>query len=116
MGNLNHQITYIEFSAFDQDSLRAAQEFYEQVFGWQYQQWGEDYIDTSDSGVKSGIAHGNENKPLAVIYTADLAATYADVKQAGATITADIFEFPGGRRFHFIDPAGNELAIWSDTA
>jgi predicted enzyme related to lactoylglutathione lyase len=94
----------------------AAKQFYSRAFAWEYQQWGEAYFDTRDSGVGSGL-NGEEpttEAPLVVLYAVDLAAARERVVTAGGKIVREIFEFPGGRRFHFRDPAGNELAVWSD--
>jgi predicted enzyme related to lactoylglutathione lyase len=112
----NH-IDYIEFPAKDVDHLEASKRFFTAVFGWSYKDWGDDYADTAASGLGSGINADPEHRPgqpLAVIYTADLEAVRKKVLTADGTITRDIFSFPGGRRFHFREPAGNELAVWSD--
>lgn len=116
MGKENH-IDYIEFPAQGREELGRARDFYSGVFGWKYQAWGDDYADTKDSGLGSGInadpAHRTA-RPLAVIYVSDLTAVLKKVRAAGGSVTKEIFSFPGGRRFHFVDPAGNELAVWSD--
>jgi uncharacterized protein len=110
----NH-IDYIEFTADSDASVAVAKAFYGKAFGWIYKDWGSSYVDTQSSGVASGIASGeHRQKPLPVIYAVDLQAARTNVLAAGATLSKDIFSFPGGRRFHFIDPAGNELAVWSD--
>ena len=115
--NQSNRIDYIEFPAKDIDALKRTKKFFSQVFGWSYQDWGENYSDTQDSGLGSGLNADPEHRPrqpLAVIYTTELEAARANVIAAGGTITRDIFSFPGGRRFHFTDPSGNELAVWSD--
>ena len=95
--------------------LHAAQQFYGAVFGWQYQSWGDDYLDTGDSGIGSGLCvNETVTPPLAVIYCAQLEAAYNAVIAAGGDIVQEIFSFPGGRRFHFADPAGTEIAVWSE--
>lgn len=113
----HNQIDLIEFPAADRASLDAARRFYESAFGWSFTDYGE-YFDTSDSGLVAGIngvADPNLQKmPLTVIYVADLEAARAKVEASGATIVHEIYAFPGGRRFHFADPAGNELAVWSE--
>lgn len=112
----NHHIDYLELPAPDGAALARGKRFYTQAFGWSWQDWGEDYADTHDSGIASGLSADPANRPrqpLAVLYSADLEATRAAVQAAGASITRDIFAFPGGRRFQFRDPAGNELAVWS---
>ena len=85
--------------------------------GWSYKDWGDNYADTSDSGLGSGLNAdpGHQpSQPLAVIYTSDLEEMRKKILSSKGLITRDIFSFPGGRRFHFKDPCGNELAVWSD--
>lgn len=112
----NHNmIDYIELPASNAAEFSKVKKFYGGVFGWEYEQWGDDYADTKDSGVGSGIsAEGPSKAPLVVIYVSDIEAAYDHVKAAGGRITKEIFSFPGGRRFHFTDPASNELAAWSE--
>lgn len=113
----DNTFTYLEFAAADREQLHAAQQFYGAVFGWQFQSWGDDYLDTGDSGIGSGLCvNETVTPPLAVIYCAQLEAAYNAVIAAGGDIVQEIFSFPGGRRFHFRDPAGNILAVWSDKA
>jgi predicted enzyme related to lactoylglutathione lyase len=110
----NH-IDYIEFPATGIDELNKSKDFFSAVFGWTYQQWGDDYVDTQESGVSSGISADNPpSAPLAVIYVSDIEAAHDKVEKEGGMITKEIFDFPGGKRFHFKDPAGNELAAWSE--
>jgi predicted enzyme related to lactoylglutathione lyase len=111
-----NRIDYIEFPAKSAKALEAAKAFYTKVFGWTYQAWGDRYADTKSSGVSSGMnAHSERSPaPLPVIYSSDLERTRAAVLKAGGRIIKPIFPFPGGRRFHYRDPAGNELAVWSD--
>jgi uncharacterized protein len=108
---------FIEFPAGNVESLQQTKSFYKSVFGWSYKDWGEDYSDTQSSGLNSGInadpSH-RPNHPLAVIYSVDLEKARAKIIESNGVVTREIFSFPGGRRFHFIDPAGNELAVWSD--
>lgn len=111
------QIDYLELPASAPGALRAAKTFYGGVFGWKYQDWGDQYADTGSSGVTSGLNGDTAQRvaaPLAVIYTQQLEQTRENVVAAGGRISRDIFSFPGGRRFHFVDPAGNELGVWSD--
>lgn len=115
MNKTNNHIDYIEFPAKSINELTKSKEFFNDVFGWSYVQWGDDYIDTKDSGVGSGISADNPtNQPLPVIYVSDIQVSYDKVKSAGGTIVREVFTFPGGKRFHFKDPAGNELAVWSE--
>lgn len=114
----HNQISFIEFPAPDIVALARSKRFFTQVFDWAYTDWGDDYADTSGSGVGSGFnadpAH-RPGQPLAVVFVTDLEAARSKVVAAGGTITRGIFAFPGGRRFHFVEPGGNELAVWSDT-
>lgn len=117
MSHKESHIDYIEFPTESRADLARAKAFYGSVFQWQFQDWGEDYVDTSSSGLSSGMNADPTHrtaKPMAVIYAADLEAVRASVLKAGGSITREIFAFPGGRRFHFTDPAGNELGVWSD--
>ncbi|MEM7247384.1 MAG: VOC family protein [Acidobacteriota bacterium] len=114
----HHGIDYIEFTVTD---MTAAQEFYGSVFGWKFTQYGPDYagIQGPEPGREVGgfsrQAEGSTGGPLIVLYSQDLEATLAAVRGAGASIVTEPFEFPGGRRFHFQDPSGNELAVWSES-
>ena len=109
------RIDYVEIAATDIDKTRA---FLEQLFGWQFQEWGPDYFSFNDGRLDGGLRRAEEPLPaggvLLVFYSQDLERDYERVKELGATISQEIFEFPGGRRFHFTDPDGHELAIWSD--
>jgi hypothetical protein len=115
----HHKINYIEFTSPDLAKVKA---FYGQVFGWTFQDWGPDYIRFSaeNGGVDGGFANSGGRAeaegsgPLVVLYSADLKATEDAVVKAGGTIVVPPFEFPGGRRFHFSDGAGNVLAVWSE--
>ncbi len=112
----NHRIDYVELPAPDTAALGHAKQFYQAVFGWGYQDWGAAYASTQDSGVETGVSVDAPRRaqPLPVIYAVDLEATLAQVKAHRGSIVRETFAFPGGRRFHFVDPAGNELAVWSD--
>jgi len=115
----HHKIDYIELSATD---IARAKEFYAKVFGWQFQDWGPEYVsfDAASAGVNGGFSKAGpgqvrgEAAPLIVLYSADLKATEAAVVAAGGNIVTPTFEFPGGRRFHFSDGLGNVLAVWSE--
>lgn len=110
----NNHINYIELKAKD---LAAIKQFYSTVFEWRFKDYGPTYCSFSNSGVHGGfeltdndITHG----ALVVLYHQNLLETKANVVKAGGQISKDIFSFPGGSRFHFTDPSGNELAVWSD--
>ena len=113
-GKPNHQIDYLELSA---SHLGITKDFYTSVFGWKFEDYGPDYTSFFDGRLGGGFVR---RKPpaaagiLVVIYAADLALTHEKIKAAGGVIVKDIFPFPGGRRFHFADPSGNELAVWSE--
>ena len=110
-------IDYVELPAAGPSGVAAARAFYGAAFGWTFKDWGDDYIDTRDSGIGAGVngeTGHHATAPLVVIYAAGLEGAREKVIAAGGTVTRDIFAFPGGRRFHFADPAGNELAVWSD--
>jgi uncharacterized protein len=113
----NSKIEYIEFPVNDAEAYQKTKSFYINVFNWKYQDWGNDYSDTKDSGIGSGInadsSHNTKNT-LVVIYAGDIEEKKNEVIKFGGIIVKDIFSFPGGRRFHFTDPSGNELSVWSD--
>ncbi len=95
------------------DSVKA---FYAAAFSWSFTDYGPGYAAFSeglDGGFQADPAEAPV-KPLPVLYSEDLEATLAAVEAAGGTIVRPIFPFPGGRRFHFSDPAGNELAVWGE--
>lgn len=108
------RIDYIEFPTRDVGKSRT---FYEGVFGWRFQDWGPDYQSFEDGRLAGGLRYSEavDEGPLVVIYAVDLEAAEAAVRAQGGVITEQIFSFPGGRRFHFRDPAGHILAVWSDT-
>jgi predicted enzyme related to lactoylglutathione lyase len=116
---LHHKITYIEFTTTD---IERTKKFYSTVFGWRFKDWGPDYIEcnAADSGVAIGFAKGAavqeqpKSAPLTVLYSAHLKVTEEAIIAAGGSIEVPTFEFPGGRRFHFSDGAGNVLGVWSE--
>lgn len=108
------RIDYIEFHSND---LPRTKEFYGGAFGWKFTDYGPDYTSFEDGRLTGGF-HPGEAAPggvLVVLYAVDLDAMQAKVEGAGGRISKQIFSFPGGRRFHFEDPSGNELAVWSET-
>jgi predicted enzyme related to lactoylglutathione lyase len=112
-----NRIDYVEFPSPSKESHAATKRFYSDVFGWTYQEYGDDYSDTKDSGITSGISSASEHrpsKPLVVLFSSNLEAVRERVIKAGGRISKDIVSFPGGRRFHYLDPSGNELGVWSD--
>lgn len=109
----NH-INYLEFRAKDLESIKA---FYTTVFGWEFTDYGDSYVAFENSGLSGGFELTEEeivNGALVILYHKNLEDCLETVKEAGGQISIPIFSFPGGRRFHFIDPSGNELAVWSE--
>ena len=110
----NNHINYVEFKAND---LEAIKTFYNQAFGWKFKDYGPDYVSFSKSGLKGGFEKTEDsiiNGVLVVLYHKNLDKIKNKIIIAGGKISKDIFSFPGGRRFQFLDPSGNELAVWSD--
>jgi uncharacterized protein len=108
------RIDYIEFPATDVATTKA---FYQQAFGWKFTDYGPDYTSFEDGRLSGGFTKQGKvirGGTLVVLYASDLAATEKKVRDAGGVIVKDAFSFPGGRRFHFTDPSGNELAVWSE--
>jgi predicted enzyme related to lactoylglutathione lyase len=109
----HHAIDYVEITVRD---LAAAKAFYAAAFGWELNDYGPTYAGIVGVGKEAGGLTVGEPKPggpLVILYSSDLDASQASVESAGGSITTPIFAFPGGRRFHFTDPSGNELAVWS---
>lgn len=107
----NGQINYLELPARD---------FFTRAFGWRFLDYGPDYQAFEDAGLQGGFyraehcARTEQGSALVVLYSDALEQTLAQVLEAGGEILKPIFSFPGGRRFHFLEPSGNELAVWSD--
>lgn len=110
----HHKIDYIEWPAGDLGPVR---EFYAQAFGWGFVDYGPTYTALSGAGLDGGfdadVTHATP-KPLVILYSDNLEQSREAVIKAGGVLTHDIFDFPGGRRFQFSDPSGNELGVWSD--
>jgi predicted enzyme related to lactoylglutathione lyase len=110
----DRRIDYIEFPAVETVKTK---EFYSTIFGWKFEDYGPTYAAFHDGRLAGGFQAGGlgrASKPLVVIYAVNLEAVEQAVRSAGGSITKAIFSFPGGRRFHFTDPNGNELAVWSE--
>lgn len=104
-------IAYVELPVKD---VAGAKEFYGPLFGWTFEDFGPEYAAFHEAGVEGGLHGGPEHRtlaPLVVLQTDDLEGMEKRIVGAGGVITLPIFSFPGGRRFHFKDPAGNELAV-----
>lgn len=124
---VHEKLNYVEFPATD---LVSTKRFFEDAFGWEFEDFGPDYCAFADQGLDGGffsadlaIKDSNPKSPgpkdpthgaLLVFYSDDLGATQSKIETAGGTIVKQVFSFPGGRRFHFSEPSGNEFAVWSD--
>lgn len=109
----HEQIQYLEFLSAD---IKQVKKFYTEVFGWTFTDYGPEYSAFDGDYVDGGFTLGKPVKGsiLVVIYSEDIETTKQKVIKAGGIIVKDIFSFPGGRRFHFTDPDGNEIAVWSE--
>lgn len=113
----HEKISYVEFPATD---IEASKKFFTTAFGWSFVDYGPNYASFSDQGLDGGFfksdksASTGSGSALVVLYSEGLEETQGKVEAAGGAILKPIFDFPGGRRFHFADPSGNELAVWSD--
>ena len=116
MSNHNH-INYIEIPA---SALEASKDFFAKVFGWQFVDYGPDYCSFLNAGIDGGFYRSDLNAKtetgsvLVVLYSNTLESTLESVVAKGGTVIKPIFSFPGGRRFQFLDPSGNEFAVWSE--
>ncbi len=113
------QIDYIEFTVKD---VQEAKRFFGEVFGWTFQDYGESYASFNCGNLTGGFAKAESTNiargggaPLVVMYAKDLAEIERRIVTSGGRIVRPAFAFPGGRRFHFADPSGNELAVWSES-
>lgn len=109
-----NRIDYVEIPVTD---LGKTRDFFSALFGWSFQDWGDEYMSFSDGRLAGGFRRAEEPAPstgvLVVFYSENLERDIQRVQDLGATISEDVFSFPGGRRFHFVDPVGTEYAIWS---
>jgi uncharacterized protein len=114
METKNNHINYVEFKAKDLEKIK---KFYIASFDWMFTDYGPTYTAFSDSGLLGGFEKTDieiVNGVLVVLYHNNLELIKEKVIESGGKISKDIFSFPGGHRFHFLDPDGNELAVWSD--
>jgi len=115
--NEHEKINYVEYPA---KNIPATKAFFQTVFGWAFKDYGPDYTAFENQGLNGGFYQSglsstrDQGAALVVLYSRDLEATQRKIEQAGGVISTPIFSFPGGRRFHFLEPSGNELAVWSD--
>jgi predicted enzyme related to lactoylglutathione lyase len=114
---VDQKVDYIEFPARDLD---AVQSFYERAFAWSFTDYGPEYKAFTDGKIDGGFYKSNlastteTGAVLVILFASDLEMTLERVLSSGGTVVKETFDFPGGRRFHFSDPSGNELAVWSD--
>ena len=112
----HHHIHYIELPSVNMEAMKR---FYAAVFGWTFTDYGPQYSSFHGAGIEggfdgdSGARAPSDQGALVILYSDELEQSLAAVEKAGAKISVPIFSFPGGRRFHFHDPSGNELAIWT---
>ncbi len=114
----HEKLNYIEFPA---GNIEATKSFFSKAFSWEFTDYGPEYTCFQNEGLDGGfykselsstVANGGA---LVIFFSRDLEATQSKVEEAGGTVIKPIFSFPGGRRFHFTEPSGNEFAVWSDT-
>lgn len=115
--NEHEKINYVEFPARNIEAVKA---FFASAFGWSFEDYGPDYTAFSNEGLDGGffqsdlVVSTENGSALIIFYSNDLEQTQAKIETAGGSIIRPIFSFPGGRRFHFADPNGNEYAVWTD--
>jgi len=113
----HEKIDYLEYPSRD---LTATKLFFVNTFGWQFEDYGPEYTAFDNQGVIGGfykaelVSNSDKGAALTIFYSDDLEATLSKVVKNGGKIIKEIFSFPGGRRFHFIEPSGNEFAVWSE--
>ncbi|MCE2595994.1 VOC family protein [Motilimonas cestriensis] len=116
--NKHEKLNYVEFPAKD---LALTKAFFSQVFGWEFTDFGPEYTAFSGQGLDGGFyqaelaGHSEHGGALLVFYSDDINETLAKVELAGGVVNRPIFGFPGGYRFHFTEPSGNEFAVWSES-
>lgn len=110
----NNKISFIELQA---SNLEEIKKFYSATFGWSFTDYGDTYCDFHEAGIAGGFAKTKKltaSGTLVVLYHNNLQKARNNVKDNGGTISKEIFSFPGGSRFEFLDPSGNKLAVWCD--
>ena len=115
--NLHEKINYVELPAKDLATTKA---FFQSAFGWSFVDYGPEYTAFENQGLDGGFFQSDlassteKGAALIVFYSNQLEATLAKVEKAGGSILRPIYSFPGGRRFHFTEPSGNEFAVWGE--
>ncbi len=113
------KINYVEIPS---RNLEVTKSFFASAFGWSFVDYGPEYVAIENAGLDGGfyksdtISSPERGSVLVVLYSSDLEETIDKVTSSGGKVVKDIFDFPGGRRFHFNDPNGNEYAVWSEPA
>ena len=117
--NEHEKLNYVEFSA---SNISETKSFFSSAFGWSFEDFGPDYTAFSGEGLDGGFfksdqaSSTNNGAALLIFYSNNLYATLAKVERLGGKIVKPVFSFPGGHRFHFTEPSGNEFAVWSDAS
>lgn len=118
--NTTVQISYLEYPAIN---LAKTKSFFEQVFHWEFTDYGPEYTSFSKTaGLNGGFYQSSltsttdKGAALTVFYSKNIAHIQSEIEAAGGTIVKPLFSFPGGVRFHFTEPSGNEFAVWSEQA
>lgn len=115
--HIHKKLNYVEFPA---KNLPATKLFFEQAFQWSFEDYGPEYTAFSKEGLDGGFyqsehkSNTSQGAALLVFYSKEIEQTQVDIVDAGGIIVQDLFDFPGGRRFHFTEPSGNEFAVWTD--
>ncbi len=113
----HEKINYVEFPATD---IKQTKTFFQEVFNWSFVDYGPDYSAFSDQGIDGGFfkselsSFTDSGSALLVFFSNVLSSTQTKIEQHGGTIIKEVYSFPGGYRFHFTEPSGNEFAVWSD--
>jgi predicted enzyme related to lactoylglutathione lyase len=117
--NKHEKINYVEFPSNDLSTTKC---FFTEVFDWSFQDFGPEYTAFENQGINGGFfkadmhSSTSNGAALVIFYSQDLEATQKKIEQADGNIIKSIYSFPGGRRFHFTEPGGNEFAVWSDNS
>lgn len=113
----HEKINYVEFPS---SNLKETKNFFTKAFGWSFTDYGPEYCDFANQGIHGGFYKSDKKattetgSALIIFYSRDLEGTQKKIERAGGKIIKPTFSFPGGRRFHFTEPSGNEFAVWSD--
>ncbi len=109
-------VTHINYIELYTNNIQATKSFYADAFGWEFTDYGPNYVAFTNAGIEGGFEYTDQkivNGALVILHHNNLEEIRAKVIESGSEISVDIFSFPGGRRFQFLDPSGNELAVWT---